>query len=133
MLFGDTSGRIAGPILGGLGLILLVAAATTALQTRKFLRTVQRAEGVVTALNSGGSHPQIGFQPAAGEFVSYPQGGFIFGFRPGDKVQVLYNPADPRGTAVIDSWGAVWFGTFILAGIGVILFIAGAWSLTKRL
>jgi hypothetical protein len=37
VIFGEISGRIAGPVLGGLGLVLLLLAIGSGLQTRRFL------------------------------------------------------------------------------------------------
>jgi hypothetical protein len=34
-------------------------------------------EGVVSRLDAGGSHPQVGFTTAAGQRISYAQGGEI--------------------------------------------------------
>lgn len=78
------------------------------------------------ALNAGGSHPQIRFVTADGTAVSYPQGGLIFGYRPGDRVQVLFHPADPAGTATLDAVGSLWFTALLLGGLGVLCLAAGA-------
>src|SRR5262249_35098816 len=88
-------------------------------------RTAIRAEGVVVRLNAGGSHPQIDFTAASGAKISYPQGGLIFGYRPGQKVRVLYNPNNPGKTACIDTTGALWAVPILLAGIGLFLALTG--------
>ncbi len=90
-----------------------------------FVKNAARAPGIVSALNAGGSHPQIEFVSQAGTAVSYPQGGLIFGYRTGDAVQVLYRPADPRRTACIDSFGALWFLPILFA-LGSAFFAAAS-------
>jgi len=102
------------------GVILLVTAGILAARTRAFIRTARAAPGVVEGLNAGGSHPQIGFTTPAGVRVSYPQGGLISGYRPGQPVRALYDPADPEGTARIDAFGALWFDVLILSIFGLI-------------
>lgn len=121
------AGRAFMAILFGLiSVIAFLVALRAAAATRDFVRTAARAEGVVTVLNAGGSHPEIQFIDAAGRQVSYPQGGLIFGFRPGDKVQVLYAPDNPAGTATICAMGAIWFTTIIAGSLAAIFVMAGA-------
>jgi hypothetical protein len=84
---------------------------------------------VVTQLNAGGSHPEIEFATLSGTKITYPQGGLIFGYRPGQQVRVLYNPQDPAKTACVDTFGALWFVPLILSGIGMALLIGGVASL----
>ncbi|WP_323048561.1 DUF3592 domain-containing protein [Paraburkholderia sp.] len=56
----------------------------------RFLDSAVAVPGRVVALNAGGSHPQIEFTNKTGERISYPQGGWIAGYKVGDKVTVLY-------------------------------------------
>lgn len=98
-------------------------------ETRALVSISLRTDGTVIALNAGGSHPQISFMTGNGELISYPQGGLIFGFRPGDKVKVLFDPADPIGTATIDAFGAVWFVPLIATGLAIVFLILGVMSL----
>jgi len=107
------------------GIVLLVTAGILAARTRAFVRTASAAPGVVEGLNAGGSHPQIGFKTPAGARVSYPQGGLISGYRPGQPVRVLYDPANPDGTARVDAFGALWFDVLILSTLGLIFSIIG--------
>jgi Protein of unknown function (DUF3592) len=116
--------------MGGLafacvGLLLLCLAAWSASATRSFIRTATSAEGQVVALNAGGSHPQIRFTTPAGQVISYPQGGLIFGYRSGDVVRVLFDAGDPAGTATIDSAGALWFRALLFCGLGALFGITG--------
>lgn len=108
-----------------LGLGLIAAAASQAVSVHAFLRAAVSADATVVALNAGGSHPQIEFTAASGEKVSYPQGGLVFGYRPGDRVRVYYDARDPARTAQIDSPGALWFVPMILSAIGAISLLAG--------
>lgn len=73
-----------------------------------FLAQAQRAQGTVSALNAGGSHPQIDFTDATGKVTSYPESGLIFGYAVGDQVGVLYRPEAPAASAIIDDRGALW-------------------------
>ncbi|HEY4185671.1 MAG TPA: DUF3592 domain-containing protein [Polyangia bacterium] len=115
-----------------LGVLLLVAAALLAARTRAFVGSASAVSGVVAGLNAGGSHPQIEFTTPAGARVSYPQGGLIFGYRPGQPVRVLFDPRNPAGTARIDAIGALWFDTIGLSFVGVIFLIVGVSGLVKR-
>ncbi|MCO8325626.1 DUF3592 domain-containing protein (plasmid) [Burkholderia cenocepacia] len=107
-----------------IGVAFLITAAIIGWSTRGFLQTAIAVPGEVVSLNAGGSHPQIEFVTKAGERVSYPQGGMIYGTKVGDKVTVLYQPEAPARTATIDKLGAVWNWTLMAAifGVGFILF-----------
>ncbi len=122
---GYVSGRAGGVLLAAAGAFLLLLGLRSALGTRRFLRGATRAEGSVTTLNAGGSHPQICFVLPDGRVVSYPQGGFVFGYRPGERVRVLFDPADPADSATVDAIGAVWFWSILLGGLGMTLLAAG--------
>jgi len=108
-----------------IGVGLLVGAGFAGLERHRFVEAAERAQAVVPRLNAGGSHPQIEFTTASGQKVSYALGGLIFGYRPGDRVEVLYLPAEPR-KACIDAFGAKWFWPLMLAGLGV-FFTGLAW------
>lgn len=100
------------------GLVLLLLAAVDAVHTRRFVVGAARAPGLVINTPFGGSHPVIRFTTASGEAVSFPQGRFVSGYRPGDKVTVVYDSNSPHG-ASLDTVGAVWFFPLILGGLGV--------------
>ncbi len=100
------------------GLMLIVGAAMLATDDRQFVRQAIRAPGVVSALRAGGGHPQITFRTATRQTVSYPQNGWIAGYKVGDPVTVLYRADDPRGTASIDAIGAVWAAPILLFVLG---------------
>ncbi|MEE4183563.1 DUF3592 domain-containing protein [Pseudomonas viridiflava] len=107
-----------------LGLCLLFIALWLGQDRLGFLAHAQRAEGHVSALNSGGSHPQIEFTDATGRVISYPESGLIFGYEAGDSVTVRYRPESPSGTAIIEDPGALW-GATLLTGLLAIAFTAG--------
>lgn len=107
----------------GVGVVLLVVAIRNGAGTYGFIRAATRVEGKVLGLNPGGSHPRISFTPKPGETISFPQGGLIFGLRPGDTVQVLFRPEHPARTATVGTIGALWFATFIPACIAALLLI----------
>lgn len=76
--------------------------------TRAFLDAAVAVPGRVVALNAGGSHPQIEFLNRKGERISYPQGGWIAGYKVGDQVNVLYLENSPNPRETIDRVGAIW-------------------------
>jgi len=121
-----------------LGLCLLYLTLWLVEARLSFLAQAQRAEGHVSALNAGGSHPQIDFTDAAGKTVSYPESGFIFGYAVGDSVTVFYRADAPSSTAIIEDRGALW-GASLLTGLFAIVFIAGggyhvaAWIRRRRM
>lgn len=114
------------------GVTLLVFALIVGLRTRAFLKRADSATGIVDHLNAGGSHPEIEFTTPAGIRISYPQGGFIFGYKPGRGVRVLFEPHDPAGTARIDAIGALWFDSIGLAFIGVVALVIGLTGLVAH-
>ncbi|WP_059003619.1 DUF3592 domain-containing protein [Pseudomonas syringae] len=120
-----------------LGLCLLYLSLWLAVDRTNFLARAQRAEGHVSALNAGGSHPQVDFTDAAGKAVSYPQGGFIFGYSVGEPVTVLYLGEAPSSTAIVEDQGALW-GASLLTGLFAIVFTAvggyhmAAWIRRRR-
>jgi uncharacterized integral membrane protein len=109
-------------IVGGM---LLIAAAIAAVGVYRFRESASRADGVVERLNAGGSHPQIRFTTTSGDSVSYAQGGLIFGYDSGDRVQVLYRPERPQATARLDSVGAIWAMPLLLGFLGAGFAIGG--------
>ena len=119
------NGRLGSVLFIVAGAILLAIAVYNAWNTYGFVRSAARASGTVAALNAGGSHPQIAFQTEAGEAISYPQGGLIFGMQPGDAVTVLYSADNPKATATIDAVGALWFSAMLPGALGAILLLAG--------
>ena len=114
------------------GAALLITTVQLAVRKREFVRTASVAEGTVVRLNAGGSHPQIEFIDNSGKRISYPQGGLIFGYKPGDRVRVLYNPGDARNSASIDAFGALCPFPLILGTIGAVFLALGLVSVLRR-
>jgi hypothetical protein len=125
----------ANTLVGGLfiliGFGLMVAAIAWGATTRAFIHKAKTADGVVVETDFGSSHPQIEFTTASGKKISHSQGGMIHGYKVGDRVRVLYDPADPQRTACLDKFGALYapslFSGIISLGliIGAILTICG--------
>lgn len=100
--------------------------------TREFLDHAVTAQGRVVALNAGGSHPQIEFTNNRGEPISYPQGGWIGGYKVGDQVTVLYLPNSPNPRPTVDRFGAVWAWSINLVPMLVILPAVLLWNVFFR-
>ena len=115
-----------------IGVGLLAGAVAFGTSKRAFIREATIADGVVSRLNAGGSHPQIEFTTASGQRIEYPQGGLIFGYHPGDRVRVLYKHDDPSQSACIDAFGALWFTPILLCVLGFPCLIGGLLSVTGR-
>ncbi len=107
------------------GIAMLIGAALSALSTRRFVQEAARAPGLVYATPFGGSHPQIEFVTRSGQKEQFPQGGWIGGYKVGDRVTVLYRPEDPRIGASIDAVGALWDGPIFLFPMGLFFCLAG--------
>lgn len=108
-----------------LGLALLATALYFGLDTQSFMAEAQRARGQVVALNAGGSHPQIAFTDVHGQRHDYPQGGLIFGYEVGDRVQVLYRSEAPTVSARLHTFGALWAESLLLGLLGLAFTRAG--------
>ncbi|MBY4867016.1 DUF3592 domain-containing protein [Burkholderia anthina] len=117
-------------IAGG---IFLVAMILTYQDTSDFLQSSSVANGKVTELNHGSSHPEIEFTTQSGEKISYPQGGFIFGMSVGDEVSVRYLADAPRRTARLDQFGSMWFWTLATAMFAIVFLAIGIVSLRQAL
>ncbi|KPW94106.1 DUF3592 domain-containing protein [Pseudomonas corrugata] len=125
----DTSSSVGKILLGLLfaliGIGLLCIAVNLTLDRREFLSRAQTANGIVSRLNAGGSHPEIAFTSVSGEAISYPQGGMIFGYQQGQSVRVHYLAEQPAGSAVIDDAGALWGPSGLLGCLGLMFAFAG--------
>ncbi len=93
--------------------------------TRRFVAHAASAPGSVVRLNAGGAHPEVRFTTTAGKVIEYPQGGMIWGYRVGDKVEVLYDPQDPADP-VINTVGALWGFTLMNFLMGAVFVGAAA-------
>lgn len=91
----------------GVGIFVITGAGVWAFLNWRFVSNAATARGVVVKLNAGGSHPQIKFTTAEGKEIEYAQGGLIFGYKPGDEVDVFYERQNPQ-IASVDSFSALW-------------------------
>lgn len=125
----DISSRIGTILLGLLfaliGIGLLGIAINLSLDRRDFLARAQTADGIVSHLNAGGSHPEIAFTTVSGEKISYPQGGFIFGYQKDQPVRVHYLPEQPAGSAIVDAPAALWGTSGALGVMGLVFTLVG--------
>lgn len=125
----DTPSHIGKILLGLLfaliGIGLLSIAINLTLERREFLDSAQTADGTVSHLNAGGSHPEIAFTTSSGEKISYPQGGFIFGYQQGQPVRVHYLPEQPANSAIVDDSAALWGTSAVLGLIGLVFTLVG--------
>lgn len=132
----DTPSPIGKILLGLLfaliGIGLLGIALNLTLDRREFLTHAEVADGIVSHLNAGGSHPEIAFTTATGEKISYPQGGLIFGYRQGQSVRVHYLPDQPALSAVVDDPGALWGPSGLLGGLGLMFAFAGLTTVIRQ-
>ncbi len=109
----------------GLGLLLLVMAVLEAFQTRRFIAESVVVPGRVVELSAGGSHPVIRFPISAGQTRLSPQGGWIFGYKVGDRVRMRYRVAAPQATATLDAFGTLWFSPIFLLVLGTGFMLGG--------
>ncbi|MFL6968873.1 DUF3592 domain-containing protein [Pseudomonas alvandae] len=125
----DTPSRLGTILLGLLfsliGVGLLGIAVNLTLERRDFLAQAQTADGIVSRLNAGGSHPEIAFTTGKGEKISYPQGGFIFGYEPGQPVRVYYLPEQPTDNPLVMDRGALWGTPVLLGAMGLFFTLVG--------
>jgi hypothetical protein len=74
---------------------LLAIGITIGIAKRNFIRAASVAEGSVVDVRGGGSHPKVEFVAPSGQSIIFPQGGWTFGYRRGERVRVLYDAANP--------------------------------------
>ncbi len=89
------------------GLLVCIGVLLWGVKTYRFVSRATTAQGMVTALDAGGSHPKIKFSDAKGEDIEYSQNGLIFGYQVGDQPTVLYDARNPR-EACVNTFGALW-------------------------
>ena len=128
----DLPTRLKGGLFAVVGLGVMCGAGAGAVSTHNFVRSAAHAPGIVTRLNAGGSHPEIRFTAALGRIVSYPQGGMISGYHPGERVSVLYDPRDPSDSPCLDAFGTLWLGWIMLALLGTVFVSTGSLAVFGR-
>jgi hypothetical protein len=110
----------------------LIALFSSVEYTKAFLDAAVEIPGRIVALNAGGSHPQVEFTTRRGENISYAQGGWIGGYKVGDKVRVLYLEDSPRTSATIKRIGAIWAWTIVLIPILIMIPLTLVWDLFRK-
>ncbi|CAM2913887.1 Protein of uncharacterised function (DUF3592) [Ectopseudomonas mendocina] len=116
--------------LAGLALITATVVQTSA--RLDLLDSALQADGNVVAPNAGSSHPEIAFTDNSGARISYPQGGWIYGYQVGMQVKVYYRDEAPETSAVIDDFGALWGTSAFLGLLGSIFMVSGLLTLFRR-
>lgn len=128
--------RIGALVCGGLGLLLMLSAAAWGGHSDRFRRNATRAAGAVIRIEarsfrdskrrtSVSYSPVVRFRAADGREVEFTGlGSNPPGYREGDPVTVLYDPARPSG-ARIESFRELWLGPLSFAAFGLLFTGAG--------
>lgn len=76
---------------------------------------------------SGAYQPEVEFTLPTGEKKRFTDGigSLPPDYETGEKVEVIYNPNDPRD-AHINSWKRIWFAPVLFMAIGLVPFTIGA-------
>lgn len=108
-----------------IGVCALVGGIVWGVNTKKFVDGAERASGTVIELERRQSgddgpsyYPVVRFTDAAGNDVTFTSstGSNPPSKREGDKVDVLYDPRNPR-EAELDSFFSLWFGPLMVGGL----------------
>ncbi len=128
-------------VLGVVGAVLLVVGVRNFVRTRRFVSQASSTTGTVTDVNTRTSrshtssgprvstyrYPVVRFQTQDGRSVEFESetGTNTFSQRPGEQVEVLYDPLRPE-QARIKSFMMLWFGPLIFSVVGFFLFVFGS-------
>ena len=113
-------------MLAFFGAVGIALSATLVFNTHAEYGDALVADGEVIATPYGGSHPEITFTPAAGEPITFTQGGLISGYEVGDRVQVRYFVGDPvEHRPKLDAIGALYGFELVPGALGIIAILAG--------
>jgi len=127
---------IGGTVLALVGAGFLVAAAVLALRSRAFMQRATKAVGTVVDLVAEASedengnptttfYPRVRFRTSGGVDIEFrPQVALEAEFAKGQKVEVLYEPADPKA-ARIRSVMELWFQPLLIGAMALIPVIIG--------
>ena len=133
MEFFKRSLKIGGLSFVVLAIVVLAGSLFVCAQTRSFVRSACRAQGVVIRLAGQSSHetgpadyPVCRFSDALGKehLTSFSGGSHLQPYRLGNKIPVLYLPNHAE-TAKLDSFFQVWRWPIMLGGFGVLDLIIG--------
>ncbi len=128
-------------VLGLAGAVFLVVGVRNFVRTRRFVNQASSATGTVTDVKTRTSrsrtssgarvstyrYPVVRFQTQDGRSVEFESetGTNTFSQRPGEQVEVLYDPLRPE-QARIKSFMMLWFGPLIFSVVGFFLFVFGS-------
>ncbi|MGY0035669.1 DUF3592 domain-containing protein [Pedobacter sp. NJ-S-72] len=126
----STEKKIASLIFIFVGVLLIVADLVMASSNLEFIRKGVVAEGVVIHTKYGRFHPEIRFNTANSEIITYSQNGFNKGYRLHDTMSVLYDPNYPNN-ACINSFGPWGGGYMNVLVIGLLFVVSGIIKLLR--
>lgn len=113
-------------IFGGIGVVMLLVATGFTISTALFLSQSAQADGVVIEAAPPGSTYKstatIEFTTADGRQVQFNSGVRASPpeFRQGQRVRVYYDPANPAGSARVNSLLSMWFLTGLFGILGLV-------------
>lgn len=113
-----------------IGLLFVVVAGSAAIalalldarSTWSFIERAERADGVVTGLYAGATHPKVEFETPKGDRITIAGTGFTR-HHAGERVKVLYPPDAPE-RAKLDEPGVLWFSAGMTSLLGAALLLA---------
>ena len=105
-----------------IGVVLLVGTAVSVPFKIRFIDAASRAEGTMTKLRTRRAHPRIEFTPVGKSKVEFSWHGWIYYYRVGDRVPVLYlkDAESPSGYRIsVNTIGSLWFDQFMGTLLGI--------------
>jgi hypothetical protein len=155
--FDLNGGRAAGPFAGALAVLLgigcIAAAIWLGMQTQELLTHGIHTQGKVVGMEQEMRtetrrrqglpdmsvqktfyHPVVEFDDGAHHGVRFTErtGNTSPAHNKGETVTVIYLEKDPKGTAIIDEGVLNWFVPGILAILGLIFTLGGAWTISRQ-
>ncbi len=109
-----------------IGALLVAGACINGVATVFFLSRAVRTTGIVIDPGPGGRHPIVRYRLPSGAPAELVGGGIFAAVRTGAAVPVIYDPANPVRSAVIDGVAPIWFLTVLSALIGSGLILVSA-------
>ena len=104
---------------------MLLTAVVSTYSTVTFLKSAQRAQGVVKELNHGRAHPHMEFLLPSGEKREFAASGGI-SYDKGQEAQVLYVlDKDGLPDARLNDRGDLWYSAVGRAGLGLVFVAVG--------
>jgi hypothetical protein len=109
-------------LLVGIGFITAGFAWTK--DSREFIGKAKITDGVVVDMSTGSNHPEIGYINSSGEKDEFPANGQMSGYKVGEHVRVLYDPANPAHPK-IDDFGSLYGLLYLASYLGGGFFVMG--------